>query len=272
MLKEKSFDTGVVSLTYAEGPPSGSPLVLLHGITGRWQTFLSVIPALAFRYHIYALDFRGHGRSGRMPGAYHWEAFAQDTIGFLRSRVAEPAVLLGHSLGAMAALLVAAKAPDTVSALVLEDPPLFHYRGPQFEQGWFYKLFIALRDLASSGGSVEELASALADLVPEADAAANRAWAKSLSLLDPDVLTMAIDGRATEGYDSDTVLRQITCPVLLLQGDPALGGALEDRDAEYAVSLLSRCTFVHLPGVGHGIHSWQPEAFRRVVVDFLESL
>jgi pimeloyl-ACP methyl ester carboxylesterase len=59
LLKELSYQTGVVAINYAEGPPNGPPLVLLHGLTGRWQAFLSVIPALSVRWHDYALDFRG---------------------------------------------------------------------------------------------------------------------------------------------------------------------------------------------------------------------
>ncbi len=65
MLKEQSFDTGAVKINYAEGPDGGNPLVFLHGITNQWQYFLPVIPALAARWHVYALDSCGHGQSHR---------------------------------------------------------------------------------------------------------------------------------------------------------------------------------------------------------------
>lgn len=59
MLKESSFNTGTVDINYAEGSPSGPPLVLLHGLPGRWQEFLPIIPNLSLFWHTYALDFRG---------------------------------------------------------------------------------------------------------------------------------------------------------------------------------------------------------------------
>jgi pimeloyl-ACP methyl ester carboxylesterase len=90
MLTEKTFETGTVSIHYAEGPVSGRPLVMLHGGTLRWQDFLPVLPLLSFRYHTYALDLCGHGRSGRMPGAYRIDQFADDVEQFLRVLVAEP--------------------------------------------------------------------------------------------------------------------------------------------------------------------------------------
>jgi pimeloyl-ACP methyl ester carboxylesterase len=65
MLQEKRFDTGTVTLKYAEGPPAGPPLVLLHGGGDRWQQFQPLMPGLMAHRHVYALDMRGHGKSGR---------------------------------------------------------------------------------------------------------------------------------------------------------------------------------------------------------------
>src|SRR5437762_336652 len=69
-LKEQGFDSGLVRLNVASGPDSGPPAVLLHGVARRWQDFLPILPALTLRWHVHAIDFRGHGRSGRAAGAY----------------------------------------------------------------------------------------------------------------------------------------------------------------------------------------------------------
>ena len=273
MLTEKTFDTGVVKINYAEGAPSGPPLVMLHGISLWWQSFLPVIPALSFRYHVYALDFRGHGCSGRVPGAYQWGKYAYDTVQFLRQQSPEPAIILGHSLGAMVAMQVAAERPDLVRALVLEDPPLYSNRGEQLRMSPIYQRFVAWRDLIRTEYSVDEWTTVLADVQPpDTDAAALRFRAKSLSLLDPDVLSLTIDGSGTESYETDAFLCRISCPVLLLRGNPALGSAIEDADAERAAALLAQCTVVQVPDVGHGIHTPQPATFLQIVNNFLESL
>jgi hypothetical protein len=77
--------------------------------------------------------------------------------------------------------------------------------------------------LAGSGRTVDELATALAEVQPGRDGAGLRYRAKSLSLMDPDVLAMVIDERAYAGYDTDALLQRIRRPVLLVQCDPALG-------------------------------------------------
>src|SRR5262245_38870458 len=97
--REALFDAGAVCLNYAEGPLAGPPLVVLHGGAGRWQYSERLMELLADRWHVYAPDFRGHGRSGRVPRAYRVDHYAADTHAFLDQVVRAPAVVFGHSLG-----------------------------------------------------------------------------------------------------------------------------------------------------------------------------
>jgi pimeloyl-ACP methyl ester carboxylesterase len=272
MVQERTFDAGAVAINYVEGPAGGAPLLMLHGVTGRWQRWLSVMPAFALRWQVYALDHRGHGRSGRASGAYRILDYAADAIGFLRQQVGQPAVVMGHSLGAIIAIAVAADAPESVRAVVLEDPPLGAFSDQDFRDRHEHDRFVAMRDLAGGGLTTDELIAALAQLRPESDAASLRAWATALSQLDPDVLTAIIEDRAKEGYELEARLGRIACPTLLLQGNVALGAALEDERAARAAALIPRCTFVQMPNLGHRLHSGDPMEFCRIVNDFLESL
>ena len=108
-LEEKTFDAGEVRLNYAEGQDNGPPLVLLHGLGRRWQVFLPLIPSLVLRWQVYALDLRGHGKSAHVPHGYRGTQYSADVTQFLREKVKEPTVLLGHSLGGMVAMWIAAQ-------------------------------------------------------------------------------------------------------------------------------------------------------------------
>ena len=72
MLTEKRFDTGTLTINYAEGPMNGSPLVLLHGGTARWQELNPLITELEHHWHVYACDKRGHGKSDRAASYRVW--------------------------------------------------------------------------------------------------------------------------------------------------------------------------------------------------------
>jgi len=240
------------------------------------------------RWHVYALDLRGHGKSGRVPGQYRPEQYVPDIIAFLERRVTEHPILFGHSLGGWIALMVAADLGEQVRALILGDPPLcmeswVEHEGSEASIA-FYR---ALRGLTGSGLSVPELASALADLpvsvpgqealmrygdLPGRDAAHIRGWAKTLSQVDPDVAQYHAEGRMEEyvrNVDLDAALRRLTCPVLLLQA-----AVVSDSDAEHALSLLADGVHAKLEDVGHslGLDTWKVAPLLRAVTDFIESL
>jgi len=293
MLKEKTFHTGILTINYAEGPPSGHPLVLLHGGGDRWQDFLPIIPSLAMRWHVYALDLRGHGKSGRVPGQYRPEHYVADIVAFFEHHLTERVILFGHSLGGWIALMVAAELTEKVRALILGDPPLCIERFLAIESSEErIRLWRTIRGLIGSRLSVPELASALAGLpvsvpgqdtpirygdLPGKDSAHFRGWAKTLSQADPDAAQYHAEGRLDEyvqKVDLDTALRRMTCPVLLLQGDPSQGGLISDSDVEHALSLLSDGLHVQLEGAGHdlGLATWKVAPLLRAVTGFLESL
>jgi pimeloyl-ACP methyl ester carboxylesterase len=298
-LVEHTFDTGEVRLNYAEGPPNGPPLVLLHGLGRRWQVFLPVIPALSLRWHILAPDLRGHGKSSRVARGYHGAQYSEDVACFLRESVATPAVLFGHSLGGMVAMWVASHHQELVRALILGDnmivterprnptlhPPTLHH--PLLHHPMYTALFSGLRDLARAGGPVEQIAERIGRIVlpvpgseesvmirelPGNDEAYLLSWARCVQQADPDTYDMTLDGSALEGWDGETVLSGIVCPTLLLQASQELGGLMSDADVALAARLLPHRVHVKFRNLGHALFIQQPEPVLRAVTNFLESL
>jgi pimeloyl-ACP methyl ester carboxylesterase len=110
--------------------PNAPPVVLLHGlgVAGSvWQAFARrLLPYLA----AVAPDLRGHGQSEAPPTGYAPADYARDLIVMLEDMAQDtvhfalPVPIVGHSLGALVALELAALRPELVSWLVLLDPPL----------------------------------------------------------------------------------------------------------------------------------------------------
>jgi pimeloyl-ACP methyl ester carboxylesterase len=164
---------------------------------------------------------------------------------------------------------------------VLEDPWLNLQPGDaETRQFLRYR-----RDLVDSIRSLDEMIAALADELvtqPEHDQPVQRGRvednaqiqreAETLMQLDPEVYTFGWDGRLTEGYEMNAVLEQVTCPALLLQADPALGGLVDDELAAQAMAHLSQGTLVSIPEARHTILQSQPAAAMRAINKFLESL
>ncbi|MEV6006852.1 alpha/beta hydrolase [Streptomyces sp. NPDC051976] len=108
----------------AAGPDDGPPLVLLHALgedRTSWRAVSAALAADGWRTH--ALDLRGHGGSGH-PGDYAFARMRDDVLAFLDALGLPQVTLVGHSLGAAVASLVAMERPAAVTRLVLEEGPL----------------------------------------------------------------------------------------------------------------------------------------------------
>ncbi len=106
------------------GDPDGPAIVCVHGLGGSHRNWLAVAPALAGLGRVLAPDLVGHGRTpaaGRVPDL---DGHRRLLSGFLAAAVGRPAVLVGNSMGALVAALVAADEPRSVAGLVLVDPAL----------------------------------------------------------------------------------------------------------------------------------------------------
>ncbi|PBC81023.1 Pimeloyl-ACP methyl ester carboxylesterase [Streptomyces sp. 2224.1] len=120
----RKVQVGEVQLAYRVwGEEDAPPAVLLHCLGEDGEDWRGVVGRLAGTHRVYAPDQRGHGRSD-WPGAYGFERWRDDAIGFLEALGLERVALIGHSLGAVAALLLAADRPELVARLVLEEVPV----------------------------------------------------------------------------------------------------------------------------------------------------
>ena len=138
MTGRREVDLGSVVLSVVEHPgplDGGVPAVLLPGTgltAGSWD---AVGGSLAATRRVVAVDLRGHGASA-WPGVYSIAVMSQDVAALLGELEVLDLLgtgrvdLVGHSLGGLVALRVAAAHPDRVRRLVLEDVGMPHPRRP----------------------------------------------------------------------------------------------------------------------------------------------
>jgi pimeloyl-ACP methyl ester carboxylesterase len=110
-------------LRYLEwGDPNAPPMLLLHGFSSTAQAWQKVGDVLASRYHVVALDQRGHGASDwDAQGRYTIDDFVADAHAVAQQLKLQPFVLVGHSMGGAIAYTYAAVYPSDVTRLVIED-------------------------------------------------------------------------------------------------------------------------------------------------------
>src|SRR3569623_1010872 len=256
----------------------GPELVLLHGVTRQWRDYRDVMPGLAALGKVTALEHRGHGASSKGE-RYRGQDFVDDALAWLQAR-SEPVGLLGHSLGAMPAAMVAARAPDRITAQVLEDPP-GSYLAERIAESRYWLQFNNLRNLLrQSSLSAEALANmevqhpADGRVVPWSTLRSPKALqfaAECLGRMDPAVLDALIAGQWLAGVDWFGELSHIRCPTLLLRSDPQCGGMLSEAEAALIQSRIPHCGRIDNPGHEHNLHGTAPARKLDLVNRFLQS-
>ena len=103
------------------GDADAPPLLALHGWLDNAGSFARLAPLLATRYRLIALELPGHGHSGHLAAgaSYHWSDYVRAVLAVADALALERYMLLGHSLGAGIASLVAAARPGRIERLLL---------------------------------------------------------------------------------------------------------------------------------------------------------
>src|SRR5499433_3723967 len=115
--------TNGLKLHYYEWPGPRPNLVLLHPSSGYGRMWEETARALGSEFHVYAMDQRGHGSSGRPDGDYSAEEYADDLRLFLTAVGVDKAILAGQSLGGRVGIVFAAVHPERTMGLALVGGP-----------------------------------------------------------------------------------------------------------------------------------------------------
>lgn len=116
----RSGEVGIHAVTGGKGPP----LVLLHGFPQTWWEWRRMMPALAARHSVVALDLRGAGHSDCPPDGYDKATLAADVHGVMTALGHERYAVCGHDIGGMVGLSLAARQRAAVTHLAVLDVPV----------------------------------------------------------------------------------------------------------------------------------------------------
>jgi pimeloyl-ACP methyl ester carboxylesterase len=118
-LQTATLATGIDMVFVEQGSAQGIPVILVHGYTDSHHSFDLNLPRFPARFHVFAIDQRGHGDSSKPACCYTQADFANDIPAFMDAVGIERASLVGHSMGSFIVQKVALDFPERVAGLVL---------------------------------------------------------------------------------------------------------------------------------------------------------
>jgi len=267
---------GDVRLHYLDFGGDGPPLVFLHA-TGfhawLWEPYAR---RLAGRFHVLAIDHRGHGESTKPPTGYRWEEFGRDFARALDALELEAVSAVGHSKGATAIAAAAADGTTRLARAVLIEPVLVP-GPPATEPAWEAPLAVSARRRRNVWPSRQAMFETLRGKMPF------ETWREEFVRLYVDhgvadrpdgqvelLCTGAIEAQVyaeapmTDGF---ALLERLAVPTLVVRGErsPGLGA----RELAEVLRRLPAGTAATIPGAGHFAPMEQPEAVAAAIDGFL---
>ena len=244
----------------------GPPLVLLHGLFGSARNWGAVQKALASDYRVVALDLRNHGASPHAP-AMDYAAQAADIAETLAALGVERAVVLGHSMGGKAAMMLALTRPELVERLIIADI------APRPYAPALRAVVAALQALPLHAGLTrQEADQALRAAVPEAPIRSFLLQNLRFETAPPSwrigLAEIAAAMPAIEDFARPPGAR-FDGPALAMAG--ALSPYIRAEDHAAFRALFPRIRFVSIPRAGHWLHAENPQGFSAALEEFLAS-
>ena len=242
--------------TAGEGPN----LVLLHQAAQTSEEYLGLIPHLASHFSLLAIDQPGHGQSDDPSHEYSMEEYTRATQTVLDALDIDYAAICGQHGGSSIALAIAAEQPERVSKLILSGCGI---RSKEETEALLNNRMTRDIPLNDEGDFLIETWRRYVKLTADDTDA--------LTTFNPFLISLRQKIRPYDAHhailkwDKGTILDQIKCPVLLMQGS-------RDDFCQHQDELTERfadARRVVLDGPGAFVFYEAPEACAKLLLDFL---
>jgi len=302
---QKTAQIGTANISYTEGPKNGPALVMLHAQMEDWFDYSRVLPQLSKTYHIFVIDYHGHGKTTAPVSSMNANDIGNDLATLMETKIGEAAYVTGNSSGGLLTTWLAANKPELVKAVVLEDPPLFSSEYPRIKTTVAYQSFANSHTYVNTSDPANDfllywlnnsplfVANYLGNEKLPYLISAIKTYEKAhpgepVELPLPATLSLLFRGISqydahfgdafymgtwNAGFNHAEALKKIKCPVLLLQANyevtanGILDGAMNQADVDQAMSLLIKGSYQKI-NAGHVIHLDQPALFISAINTF----
>lgn len=241
-------------------------MIILHGLFGQSDNWLTIGKRLAEHYAVFIPDMRNHGQSGH-SSSLSYEAMSDDILEFIEENNIENPVLVGHSMGGKAAMHFTLEHPQLVRKLVVIDISLRKYPERKIHTHIVSTMLsIALENFASR----QEVEKVLSEKIDDARIRmfilknlyykqhGKLAWRLNLEAVNNslDMLFDAVDVPGT--YDKE---------VLFVRGEKS--DYIPDEDKGLLVRSFPKAEIKTITGATHWVHADAPAELFEILTDFL---
>ena len=252
----------------------GPPVLFLHGLGGSWKDWAATLPAFAATHRVVAVDFPGFGDSDQPQVQYSVEWLTEVTEKFIRERKLEGVTLVGHSMGGLVALNLAARPGSAVEKLVVADAVGIGDKAEFISYAMTRKILGPETRWESFEGFLrEEFRGMVEGFIKDQKPKTARDFFESVPrnpITGNRLLPMTPSVQLTASiidFDVRPRLARILQPTLILWG--ARDPVAPPKDASFLQKEIPRSRLIFFPDSGHSPMIEHPAFFNRELEKFL---
>lgn len=258
---------------------AGFPLVIIHGLYGSSDNWLSVAKKLSASFQVFTIDQRNHGRSPNSE-EHSYEAMKNDLAEFFDHQKIEKAIVMGHSMGGKTAMWFAANYPERIEKLIVVDiaPKDYFLMNDESQYHLHNNILRAMLEIDFSKidprKRVENFLNERIDRIEIVQFLLKNAhrnketnqfeWRLNVPVLydNLDEIISGVNGR----WFKDR-LSIYNYPILFIKG--ANSNYILPEDFDLIRRIYPESEIVEIPGASHWLHAEQPDLFMKAVWNFL---
>lgn len=251
---------------YTSANPAARPLIILHGLFGSCDNWLTQAKLFSQRYPVYTVDQRNHGLSPHSDD-FDYTFMAHDLLEFINDHQIIDPVIIGHSMGGKTAMNFALAHPDKASVLIVVDiaPRAYNLEHYTIAEGLNA---ITIDSLTSRNQADEQLAA----YVPEPDVRqfllknlqrkpeGGFSWKINLKVITQKLSSVGVDLYYQGSF---------TKPALFIKGNRSK--YVLDSDVGHILEVFPLASLTSMD-TGHWVQAERPQEFVEVVTNYLDSL
>lgn len=246
---------------------AGQPLIILHGLLGMSDNWVTIAKRLAEKYSVYIPDLRNHGQSPHSID-FSYELMVDDLLEFIENNHIQDPVIAGHSMGGKVAMLFAVNHPDLLKALIVVDISPVAYDNHDFNFGIVSAMMSV--DLIAVN-SREEVSEVLQRSIPNEvtrlfvmknlhrKAAHQFEWRINLNAISENLPKMV------GSIESDKIYSK---PTLFIRGSES--DYIDETQFPVIKKMFPDSEITTIEGSGHWVHADKPEETFAVIYSFLQ--
>ncbi len=249
------------------GSDHSPAMIVLHGLFGASDNWLTLSREWAKTHRIFLLDLRNHGRSPH-DADHNYRVMAEDVNEFMHDLEIPSAILLGHSMGGKVAMTLALKYPQKIEKLIVVDIAPKAYKKLEFTQVVKILRSLNLSEIKTRKDAEERLANDITDqglrrfLLKNLTRTRDKSYTWRVNL---DAIYQNIDV-ISGGVPADGKYEK---PTLFIRGENSL--YIREADVKSIKAMFPKTILLTVKSAGHWVHADKPEVVLNAVIKFISS-